>query len=388
MQIFFYIPVAAVFSGASVLAHLLSVRGRRPWQNALIILYCFLFLNNLCIAFMISRDSAKEAEFALFLLRHFFFSLPVLFLIFAVQLTDSPRKWILPALVYTALLIALADLDYLFQLHWLLDRMEKHSWGYFPRGQNAGIVALAMLAIYCIGMSFWLMLGPGSQRSRGEQGLASGPTGAREMTTISWLFALWWAGIILSMLPFVGFSVFPPGPSLDAILSAIIGALLTRQHRSSRMSRLLRSVSGLFASLALGTLAGWLALALFAALNPLVLVLAVSLASLLGLAGWNHLSRNAFRFRPIFVLLQEDYELTYEQARICEMLLDGLDRNQMEKRLSVGSGTFRNHLTSIYSKTIDIEDPGAEQSRDKLQRLTVFLSRLQASAQSEFRAQD
>ena len=70
------------------------------------------------------------------------------------------------------------------------------------------------------------------------------------------------------------------------------------------------------------------------------------------------------------------------------MLLDGLDRNQMEKRLSVGSGTFRNHLTSIYSKTIDIEDPGAEQSRDKLQRLTVFLSRLQASAQSEFRAQD
>ncbi|MCB1171708.1 MAG: hypothetical protein KDK25_15275, partial [Leptospiraceae bacterium] len=53
------------------------------------------------------------------------------------------------------------------------------------------------------------------------------------------------------------------------------------------------------------------------------------------------------------------------------------------KALDIGGGTLRNHLTSIYGKTIDIEEPESEQSRDKLQRLTVFLSRLEQTGKEK-----
>ncbi|MCB1171276.1 MAG: hypothetical protein KDK25_13110, partial [Leptospiraceae bacterium] len=134
-----------------------------------------------------------------------------------------------------------------------------------------------------------------------------------------------------------------------------------------RISQALAGLSGLFASVALGTLAGWFVLTLSGA-QMLPVLLAVSLASLAALAGWNHLSSGHTGFRPIFVVLQRDYGLTYQEARICEMLLEGLGRPKIEKALDIGGGTLRNHLTSIYGKTIDIEEPESEQSRDKLQR--------------------
>ncbi len=365
MSFAYYIPVAAIFSGISVLAHLFSLPRKARWQTSLIWLYSALLLSNTCIALMISRQSAENAEFFLFLLRHFFFSLPALFLWFAISLTGESRKWLLPALVYTVFLIFLADLDYIFRLHLLLDRMEPHSWGFFPRGMPLAIILLALLALYCVGVSFWYMVSHSSDL--GREGLKP----------VVVLFVFWWIGIVLSMLPFSGISIFPPGPAVDAALSALIAALLTRGQRSSRVSANLRTISGGFASVAMGTLAGWLLKTLNPRVEELVLLIVVSGCSLASLAGWNYLARYRLSLRPLFVILQNDYELSYQEARICELLLEGLDRHQIESRLGVGGGTLRNHLTSIYGKTIDIQEPSSEQSRDKLQRLTVFLSRIQ-----------
>ncbi|MCB1171277.1 MAG: hypothetical protein KDK25_13115, partial [Leptospiraceae bacterium] len=212
MQFAFYIPVAAVFSGIGVLAHLLSLKRREPWQSSLLLLYSFLLASNLCIAIMISRNTPGEAEFVLFLLRHFFFSLPVLFLNFALNFASASRRWLWPALILTVVLIFLADLDYFLKLHWLLDRMESHSWGYFPRGLPLAMAGLSLLASYCIAVAFWKML-----RSR--------RIADHSVRAMVFLFVLWWIGIVLSMLPFAGVDIFPPGPAMDAAISAVIGAL-------------------------------------------------------------------------------------------------------------------------------------------------------------------
>ncbi|MBM9576321.1 PAS domain S-box protein [Leptospira sp. 201903070] len=78
----------------------------------------------------------------------------------------------------------------------------------------------------------------------------------------------------------------------------------------------------------------------------------------------------------LFPKLQKEYGLTYQEAKICELLVAGQTRESLVQQLGVHSGTLKNHLKAIYRKTIerDLAEPG--QGRDKLQRLTVFLIRL------------
>ncbi|AYV56486.1 PAS domain-containing protein [Leptospira kmetyi] len=78
----------------------------------------------------------------------------------------------------------------------------------------------------------------------------------------------------------------------------------------------------------------------------------------------------------LFPKLQKEYGLTYQEAKICELLVAGQTRDNLVRQLGVHSGTLKNHLKAIYRKTIekDLEEPG--QGRDKLQRLTMFLIRL------------
>ncbi|RHX85080.1 PAS domain-containing protein [Leptospira stimsonii] len=78
----------------------------------------------------------------------------------------------------------------------------------------------------------------------------------------------------------------------------------------------------------------------------------------------------------LFPKLQKEYGLTYQEAKICELLVAGQTRESLVQQLGVHSGTLKNHLKAIYRKTIerDLSEPG--QGRDKLQRLTVFLIRL------------
>ncbi|MCG6166772.1 PAS domain-containing protein [Leptospira sp. FAT2] len=78
----------------------------------------------------------------------------------------------------------------------------------------------------------------------------------------------------------------------------------------------------------------------------------------------------------LFPKLQKEYGLTYQEAKICDLLVAGQTRESLVRELGVHSGTLKNHLKAIYRKTIekDLAEPG--QGRDKLQRLTMFLIRL------------
>lgn len=75
-------------------------------------------------------------------------------------------------------------------------------------------------------------------------------------------------------------------------------------------------------------------------------------------------------------VLREKTKLTKKEADICASIASGKDKHQICEELGIHSGTLKNHLKSIYRKTIDLEKeiPGPE--RDKLQKLTIYLFRL------------
>jgi len=81
----------------------------------------------------------------------------------------------------------------------------------------------------------------------------------------------------------------------------------------------------------------------------------------------------------IFIKLQNDFGLTYQEANICELLLRGETKLDILSKLKITNGTMRNHLSEIYSKTIDLFTAEVSKDRDKLQKLTVFLGNLDKS---------
>lgn len=81
----------------------------------------------------------------------------------------------------------------------------------------------------------------------------------------------------------------------------------------------------------------------------------------------------------LFVTLQSKYEITFSEAKICCALESGKLRSEILSSLQIEEGTLRNHLRSIYNKTINKERPDLSKKRDKLQRLTIFLRKIATS---------
>ncbi|TGL63520.1 PAS domain-containing protein [Leptospira sarikeiensis] len=75
-------------------------------------------------------------------------------------------------------------------------------------------------------------------------------------------------------------------------------------------------------------------------------------------------------------ILRDKTKLTKKETEICAGIASGKDKSRISEDLGIHPGTMKNHLKSIYRKTIDLEKeiPGPE--RDKLQRLTIYLFRL------------
>ncbi|PJZ71466.1 hypothetical protein CH373_02950 [Leptospira perolatii] len=78
----------------------------------------------------------------------------------------------------------------------------------------------------------------------------------------------------------------------------------------------------------------------------------------------------------IVKVIRSRTKLTRKETEICASIAIGTDKVKISEELGIHSGTMKNHLKSIYRKTIDREReiPGPE--RDKLQRLTIYLFRL------------
>lgn len=75
-------------------------------------------------------------------------------------------------------------------------------------------------------------------------------------------------------------------------------------------------------------------------------------------------------------LLHEKYRLTRTEVSLCRDIVRGFARQDICYRHSISENTFKNHMKSIYSKTIDLGQEESAFSSGKMQRLTVFLNNL------------
>lgn len=355
---FFIIPLAAAFTNGVLLLTNLT-RSHRV-NRILWLIYLLLISLNLSTTLMLTAANANRAMFWLFILRHFLFLFPVALCALAAALTGRRATHLLVLMQAFIALAAIAFADYTYATNstLLVQEMQSRPWGFFPLLKPAALSMLGILFLgsYAIALC-WLF------RPREKIRFFSYPM-------LILLFATWWPGIMLNALPLAGFSVYPIGSVVDAVVSVVLSAYLHRNQADSgawakftttltiAMSAVVIGAVGLFLLQQLGV---WAALPVGA------------LMSIATLLVYRHLHVTTAT-KPMPSL--EQTGLSKQERRICELIHEGYSRSDILIFLNIADGTLRNHLQKIYAKTINPEGKSPPDDKDKLQRLTVYLNRL------------
>ncbi|GEM_PF-1944193 len=78
-------------------------------------------------------------------------------------------------------------------------------------------------------------------------------------------------------------------------------------------------------------------------------------------------------------ILQKEHNLSYQEALICGLIFRGNSRNKITEMLQIQNGTLKNHLRSIYAKTIypsHMIDEEEDQRREKMGILVNFFHKI------------
>ena len=385
MEHSYVLPAAAFLADIAVILFLLSNwrGGSGGLDRPLLLLYVCLTGWNLCVALIISAPDAERAWFYLFCLRHFMFLTPPAFLWFALRVTGRTVRWLpAAAFAYAGLFLALAAWTYLSGSRLLIEEIRRYEWGWFPYTAPLARVLLGVLFAGCLLPAFAALIRPRELPAE----LRGHIRNAR--LWLPALFVCWWLTLLIAFLPLVGIDLFPPGSGVDAIVGLIIAIYLRGSRNAanaSRRSTLLAKLAGMLVSSSFGIVVTFVLLEFLLPAQAIATGLAGAFTAFVALlvfqrwfahAAGSHVEPKAADDRPLFVILQTRYQLTYQEALICTQLADGVRRAEIVAKLGVTDGTFRNHLSEIYRKTVDQIEAPAERSRDKLQRLTVFLKNL------------
>ena len=386
MEYAYILPTAAFLADVAVLLFLFS-DWRGGLDRPLLGMYLSLMGLNLSVAYMMGAGDADTAWFFLFVMRNFLFLLPPCFLWLALRLSGRASVWPLRlAFAYAAILIVLADFDYLSGSHRLVAGMFEYSWGFFPdlaplaRGAVGGLMAL------CLVPAFAALFRP---QKWPDAILKHGPRAGRVVVA---LFVVWWLTLLLAVLPLTGVDLFPPGSAMDALAGVSIAVFLRERSSgpAAGVTVWLMRVAGMLASASFGVFVTFFFLAFLLPAQAIATGIAgaiTALVALLAFQAWfstepgSAVSRGGGggSGRPQEEILRTEHGLTRQEAVICRELHAGTRRDRIIELLGITSGTFRNHLSEIYRKTVDTVEAPADGTRDKLQRLTVFLKKTAAS---------
>lgn len=367
MSAYYYLlPVTGALANLALLA--LNFRRAHSLNRVLFVVYGVVAGINLSLAFMLRAPDAETAMFWLFVLRHFLFSLPLCLLALAAFLSGRKilNPWTVILLAYWLCFILLADFTYLTDRGWFVREMHLHAWGYFPILHPPGIALLSSGYLTCFAISiYWL-----SQPIARIAGIS--------LPVVLVFYLVWWPGIMLNGFPLAGFEIPPFGNGIDALVSLAFSAFLHRRRSGFFTPGPLWVLSEMLASGAFGLLCGFAVLVLFPGAivpGPVAIGLVMAAASLVFLNWLRREPAEETHSKDLTSILQL-YNLSRQETRICELIADGYSKRDVLVFLNIADGTLRNHLMSIYDKTIHKTSNVPESSRDKLQRLTVFLHRL------------
>ncbi|MCE9599981.1 MAG: hypothetical protein K8S54_18620 [Spirochaetia bacterium] len=368
MSAYYYLfPLTAALANLAVLA--LNFRRAHSLNRILFVLYGLLVGINLPLAAMLRSADPETGMFWLFVLRHCLFFLPLCLLVLAAFLSGRKilNPWTISIFVYLLLFILFADFTYLSHLPWLVAKMQKHSWGYFPVLYPRALALLSLGYLTCFIISVCWLVWP----------VSSIPGLSRPAVLTFYL--VWWPGIMINGLPLAGFEVPPFGNGIDAVVSLAFSAFVHRRRSGFFAPGPLWALSEMLASASFGLLCGFVILVMLpgSVTGPVIVGLAMAVASIVFL-NWLRTDQKPEKSAKLEFSLKP-YALSRQETRICELIADGYSKRDVLVFLNIADGTLRNHLMNIYDKTIHKTSNVPETSRDKLQRLTVFLHRLSAS---------
>jgi hypothetical protein len=399
MEFSLILPAAAVLADLAIVLFVLSGDPRAAFRRPLLTLYLCLTGWNLGVALMVGAASAERAWFYLFIMRHFLFLTPLIFLWFALCVSgrSASLRWravLWTACTYVVLFMILAAWTYLTGSRMLIAEIRRYDWGFFPYTTPLARVLLGTLFAGCLVPAFAALLSPRVPltwllRPGGDPPAGSAATRGSSRFLLPGLFALWWCGIATAILPLTGVDFYPLGNAADALVGFCIAVYLRglRDDPGAQPGRRdFTAFAGMLVSASFGVFVTFFFLEFLLPVQAATTGLGgavTAFAALLVFQRW-FAQRSALTHgrpavdvgRPLFVILQTRYGLTYQEAVICTALHDGQPRGAIVRRLAVSDGTFRNHLSEIYRKTVDKVEQPVGKSRDKLQRLTVFLKNI------------
>lgn len=375
MQFSFLIPAAGCLAHLATAAFLFAVPRAPAYVRLLGMLSLLMAAVTAGLAGVSAAPDEESALFRFYLMRHaLFFAMPV-FVHFALRLSGRGDRALLILLYIFALLLAIAmNVTYWSGSRLLIEGARLYDWGYFPVAGPGARFVFVPFALLCGATGIYVLLRPRT------------PALGVSTLSVALLALLWWFGFVTNLLALLGLNALPLGSVSDTILTVVLAALLTQRFALRPAGRVFLFVTALLASLAVSLLVMWLLLLFVPKDSPNVSVWIAAGGILGGAAAvfafefWFRAAASVKTMRddrPLFTLLQTRYGLSYQQARICELVDAGRSRPDIRASLGITDGKLRNHFSHIYELLLDETEPESRGAGDRLQRLTVFLRDLQ-----------
>lgn len=371
------LSLAALLSNVSIFIS--SFRRKQTIFTSLRWISITLILGNFFLIRVFLAKSEIEAYFSFHLFRCVIFFIPYLFLRMAHLFSGRMQSTLINkiTLIITVGFILLINVDYTFTDSFLISGWIQYDWGYWP--------ILFLRAKVLIGLGFFIpFLISLSLLLQPKESLG------KNFALFPYLLVLWWIGFGFNFLALYGVPIFPFGMAIDSLISIFFSLILSKDWNQNLFNFLAELLSAIGGTILCFLLIQWAldskpTIQYFATFCIGMIFLFFLFHFFQRVKGKNSFSNipektNLFfggsfqnqRETSKLISLFDRYQLTKKEIEIAEMILKGFSKKQIRFYLDISDGTFRNHLSSLYSKTIDVESPNI--AGDKFQRFLYFLS--------------
>lgn len=365
MENYYYlVPLTSAFGN---LALFIQNSNRLNEINRILLpIYATLIFTNLISIWMFFADNPDIALFRLYVLRHFLFLLPFFLLQLTGYLTGRNHWNVVTKLFLGIVVLAVlfAEVTYWFNLNFLLiQEMKLRPWGYFPVLKPAARILLTVLFVGSWLISIYWFIKPIKRID------------FFSYNKLKVFFILWWASLMLNMIPLSGYNLYPLGNGFDSIASILFSTYIHKRRLGFSESLFLSRISEVCISLSAGIIMAFLSLSFVPGLNETIVVIIILFSGIVSLLYLEYLKTADIELELHNKKTHKDLKipnLSKQENRICELILEGYRRSDLLVFLNISDGTLRNHLSSIYSKTI-ANEKNPNENRDQFQRLTVYL---------------
>lgn len=368
MQVPYYtlVPLAALAASLAALLFLMAAPEPRSLRSPIIVFYSILTVGNLGSFGLAVSTSESDARLVFYCMNNVVPFLPVAFFWMACVLSGhainrglAVRLTGFVELFLSAFVVLIVNYS-----HWLtrddqmfVARIAHFPWGFYPVNPGPGAWLFSVATVICITASLLVLAFPKETVHR------------RSVVRLRCLLVLFWLFVMTSYLPMNGIAIMPLGNAGNAVVAAVLVAVLYRDSIKSLSLTFMLRLTGALASVAMASIAGYVTAEFISGSAAHATSVIIASTAAIGVF---------VRFFPPGGPVHHDgiifpENLTPQERRICEAVASGLPRDQLREHLRITAGTLKNHLKSIYRKTIDqgLDDPSDH--RDKLQRLTAYL---------------